>query len=109
VTSSWCLAYYYEKKADVVHSAISDLDSVMPHIKQIPVGEATGLLKKLFDEALERAGRIWHIVHIMSLNPRAMDSSMKLYAAIMFGRSPLTRWRREMLAVVTSRTNDCFY
>ena len=25
----------------MVHSAISDLDSVMPHIKQIPVGEAT--------------------------------------------------------------------
>ena len=63
----------------MVHSAISGLDSVMPHIKQIPVGEATGLLKKLFDEALERAGRIWHIVHIMSLNPRALDSSMKHY------------------------------
>ena len=81
----------------------------MPYIEQIPVERATGLLKKLYDEALNRAGRIWHIVHIMSQNPRAMDASMKFYAAIMFGSSPLSRWQREMLAVVTSKANDCFY
>jgi len=81
----------------------------MPYIQQIPVDEAKGLLRRLFDEALDRAGRIWHIVHIMSVNPRAMDASMKFYAAIMFGSSPLTRWQREMLAVVTSKANDCFY
>jgi len=93
----------------VVHSRVDLLDSVMPHIKQIPVEEATGSLKKLLDEAIERAGRVWHVVHVMSLNPRAMDASMKFYGAIMFGRSTLTRWQREMLAVVTSRANDCFY
>jgi alkylhydroperoxidase family enzyme len=81
----------------------------MPNIRQIPVGEATGFLKKLLDEALARAGRVWHIVHIMSLNPRVMDTSMKFYGAIMFGGSALSRWQREMLAVVTSRANDCFY
>lgn len=41
----------------------------MPHIHQVPIGEATGLLRKLFDAALERAGRVWNIVHVMSLNP----------------------------------------
>ena len=66
-------------------------------------------LKKQFDQAIERAGRVWHIVHIMSQNPRAMDASMKFYGAIMFGSSPLTRWQREMLATVTSKANDCFY
>jgi alkylhydroperoxidase family enzyme len=81
----------------------------MPYIHQVPVDQATGFLKKLFDSALERAGRIWHIVHIMSLNPRAMDASMKFYGAIMFGRSPLSRVQREMLATVTSKANDCFY
>ena len=30
----------------------------MPWIDQVPVGEATGLLKKLFDDALKRAGRV---------------------------------------------------
>ena len=81
----------------------------MPYIEQISVGEARGFLRRLFDEALERAGRVWRIVHVMSQNPRVMDASMKFYGAVMFGSSPLSRRRREMLAVVTSRANDCFY
>ena len=81
----------------------------MPYIDQVPVSESRGLLRKLFDEALERAGRIWHIVHVMSLNPRVMDASLAFYGALMFGSSPLSRRQREMLAVVTSKANDCFY
>ena len=81
----------------------------MPYIHQVQPPEATGLLKKLFDAALERAGRVWHIVHVMSVNPRTMDASLKFYSAIMFGTAPLTRWQREMIAVVTSKANDCFY
>ena len=81
----------------------------MAYIHQIAVGEARGFLRKLFDAARERAGRVWHIVHVMSQNPRAMDASMKFYGAIMFGSSPLSRRQREMLAVVTSKANDCFY
>ncbi len=81
----------------------------MPYIEQIPVERATGRLKRLFDEALERAGRVWHIVHVMSQNPRTMDTSLGFYRAVMFGPSPLSRWQREMLAVVTSKANGCFY
>ena len=81
----------------------------MPWIKQIPVSEATGLLKKLFDEALERAGRVWRIVHIMSLNPKAMRDSIKFYVTIMMGESPLTQVQREMLATVVSAELGCHY
>ncbi len=81
----------------------------MPYIEQISVARATGFLRKQLDEALERAGRVWHIVHVMSQNPRTMDASIKFYGALMFGTSPLSRWQREMLAVVTSKANDCFY
>jgi alkylhydroperoxidase family enzyme len=81
----------------------------MPWIKQIPVEEAKGFLKKQFDAAIERAGRVWHIVHIMSLNPRALKSSIDFYSTIMFGKSPLSRVQREMLATVVSRELDCFY
>jgi alkylhydroperoxidase family enzyme len=80
-----------------------------PYIRQVPVEESTGFLRQLFDEALARAGRVWRIVQVMSVNPRAMDASLKFYGAIMFGRSPLSRVQREMLAVVTSKANDCFY
>jgi alkylhydroperoxidase family enzyme len=81
----------------------------MPWIKQISIADATGLLKKQFDSALERAGRVWHIVHIMSLNPRALRDSINFYSTIMMKESPLSRVQREMLATVVSRELGCFY
>ena len=81
----------------------------MPWIEQIPVAEATGLLKRQFEAALKRAGRVWHIVHIMSVNPDAMRTSIGFYRTIMMGESPLTRVQREMLATVTSAELDCEY
>ena len=83
--------------------------ALMPHIHQIPLSEATGLLKEEFDKALKRAGRMWHIVGIMSVNPKAMRDSMAFYRTIMMGESPLTRVQREMLAIVVSSENHCFY
>lgn len=81
----------------------------MPWIRQVPIDKATGLLKREFDRALERAGRVWGIVRIMSLNPRVMKSSMDFYGAIMHGASPLSRARRELLATVVSRELACRY
>ena len=48
----------------------------MSHIREIPESEATGLLRKLYGEARDRAGRIWNIVRVMSLNPRVMQTTM---------------------------------
>ena len=67
------------------------------------------MLKAQFDAALKRAGRVWHIVHIMSINPPTMRASMQFYRTIMMGESPLSRVQREMLATVTSAELDCFY
>ena len=81
----------------------------MPYIDIIPLKRATGLLKKQYEAALARAGRIWGIVSIMSLNPRAIKVSMDFYKTLMYGPSPLSRSQREMLAVVVSATNHCVY
>ena len=81
----------------------------MPWIRQVTVAEATGLLKEQFDAALNRAGRIWHIVHIMSLNPHALRDSISFYSTIMAGESPLSRVQREMLATVVSIELHCHY
>jgi alkylhydroperoxidase family enzyme len=81
----------------------------MPWIRQIPVEDATGLLKEQFDQAVERAGRVWHIVHSMSVNPEALTDSLRFYLTIMSGESPLSRVQREMLATVVSRELDCHY
>jgi alkylhydroperoxidase family enzyme len=81
----------------------------MPWIRQIPHEESSGLLKQEFDKAVARAGRIWNIVRIMSLNPRTLKASMESYGAIMFARSPLSREQREMLATVVAATVGCLY
>jgi alkylhydroperoxidase family enzyme len=81
----------------------------MPRIHVIPHEQATGFLRKQYDDAVARAGRIWHIVSIMSQNPRVLKSSMDLYGATMFATSPLSRGQREMLAVVVSAINHCLY
>lgn len=81
----------------------------MPFIRQIPIDEATGLLKREFDKAIRRAGRVWNILHVMSLNARTLKSSMEFYGAVMFGSSPLTRAQHELLATVVSAELDCHY
>lgn len=81
----------------------------MAWIRQIPLEEAKGLLAREYRRALERAGRVWAIVGVMSLNPGAMKASMDLYMAIMRGRSSLTRVQRELLATVVSAEVGCRY
>ena len=71
--------------------------------------EARGFLKKQYDAAIKRAGRIWNIVSIMSQNPRVMKASMDFYGMLMYGPGPLSRGQREMLAVVVSVYNRCLY
>lgn len=81
----------------------------MAWIKTIPPEDAQGVLKQQYDAAIKRAGRIFNIVRIQSLNPRVLEASIGLYKAIMLGPSSLTRAQREMIAVVVSKANDCFY
>jgi uncharacterized peroxidase-related enzyme len=81
----------------------------MPWIRQIGDREARGLLKKLFDEARERAGKIWNVVRLMSLRPKQLQVSMELYREVMFGESGLSRAERELVAVIVSATNHCVY
>lgn len=81
----------------------------MAWIRLVPLDEATGHLRRLFDEALARAGRVWNIVHVMSPNPPVMEASMSFYRALMFGPSPLSRAQRELLATVVSGEIRCVY
>jgi uncharacterized peroxidase-related enzyme len=78
-------------------------------LRLIEVGEATGVTGEEYEAALERAGKVFNVVKSMSLSPEALRASMGLYQAIMFGESELTREQRELLAVVVSTANDCYY
>jgi len=81
----------------------------MAWIRTVPEGEASGDLRALYDAAVHRAGKVFGIVRLMSINPAVLRASMNLYLSVMKGPSPLSRRQREMLAVVVSRVNACHY
>jgi alkylhydroperoxidase family enzyme len=81
----------------------------MAWIKTISPEEATGELKRLYGEAIQRAGRVFNIIRVQSLNPPVLAASIHLYATLMQAPGSLTRAEREMLATVTSWANNCFY
>lgn len=81
----------------------------MARIETIPYAGATGFLKRQYEAALDRSGRLWNIVSIMSQNPRVLKAAMDFYVALMQARSSLSKCRREMIAVVVSATNHCVY
>lgn len=79
-------------------------------IRTISESEATGAIGRIYEAARRRAGRVFQIVRTMSLAPRVLEASMGLYREVMFDQhGGLSRADAEMLAVVTSKTNDCFY
>lgn len=81
----------------------------MPYIEVISDDSATGELKAIYDGLTETRGKVANIMKIQSLNPRAMQTHLDLYLAIMFGRSKLKRSERELVAVVVSAANGCDY
>jgi uncharacterized peroxidase-related enzyme len=82
----------------------------MPWIKTISPAAATGMLRRLYDEAVARAGRVFNVVRLQSLDPPVLEASIELYRRLMLApESPLSRARREMIAVAVSRANDCHY
>ncbi|MCH8829221.1 MAG: carboxymuconolactone decarboxylase family protein [Planctomycetes bacterium] len=81
----------------------------MAFIKTIPIEKASGLLKRIYEASLKRAGRVFQIVRLMSVKPRTLEASMGLYAAVMHAPSSLSRAQREMIATIVSRENNCFY
>ncbi len=81
----------------------------MAWIKMIEPAEATGELKAEYDKAVRRAGKVFNILKLQSLNARALRGSMDLFITLMHGPSGLSRSEREMLATVVSRANHCFY
>lgn len=81
----------------------------MSYIRTIPPEEATGQLKEIYDAAVARAGRVFNIVKLSSLNPAVLGASVNLYEKLMLAPGTLPRATREMLAVVVGKELDCFY
>ncbi|HJO05453.1 MAG TPA: carboxymuconolactone decarboxylase family protein [Acidobacteriota bacterium] len=81
----------------------------MAFIRVIGEDAATGRLRREYDAAIGRAGKVFNVVKIQGVRPRVLRSGIALYSQIMHGESELSRAEREMLAVVVSQENGCHY
>jgi alkylhydroperoxidase family enzyme len=81
----------------------------MAWITTIEPEKSEGPLKDEYDRAVARAGRVYRILQLQSLNPLTLHASLELYLATMHGPSGLSRSERELLATVVSRANACHY
>jgi alkylhydroperoxidase family enzyme len=72
----------------------------MAHIPYVPDGD--------IPEA-ERVADTDHIIRIHGVHPATMRQHYALYVELMRGPGPLSRARREMIAVAVSAANHCHY
>lgn len=82
---------------------------IMAWINAVEPEDATGELRQEYTRAVDRAGKVFNILKIQSLNPASLRASMGLYLATMHAPSGLSRAERELMAVVVSSANNCFY
>lgn len=82
----------------------------MAWIRTVAPEEATGLLARLYDGAVRRAGKVFNILRLQSLRPKVLRASTQLYVEVMHSdESGLTRAQREMIATAVSSFNHCYY
>ncbi len=81
----------------------------MNRIKVIEHDDTTGRLKEIYNEIIEKRGKLANVNKIQSLRPESIVRHMDLYLEVMFTKSELSRAEREMMAVVVSAANECDY
>lgn len=81
----------------------------MAYIQTFTYEEANEALKAAYDQIIGSRGKLAAVHQMQGLNPGALLAHMDLYKQVMFARSPLRRYQREMIAVIVSANNNCPY
>jgi alkylhydroperoxidase family enzyme len=81
----------------------------MAWIPMISEAEAEGALKEAYTDLTEPWGGVDNIMKIHSLHLETLHAHDHLYKVVMYGRSGISRPRREMIAIVVSTLNQCHY
>jgi alkylhydroperoxidase family enzyme len=81
----------------------------MAWIEVISEDQADGDLVEQYSQLTEPWGGVDNILKIHSLNPDSLHAHVQLYKTVMYGKSPIRRPQREMIAVVASVANQCRY
>ncbi len=82
------------------------------HISVLGVPDPVTLdddLKDLWTKCVEKLGFVPNVFSTYSLKPQRLRNFMAMYNEIMLAKSGLSKLEREMIAVVVSSANRCYY
>lgn len=82
------------------------------HVSALPLGDPDRLeddLKAAYAKCTEKLGFVPNVLQAYSLRPKKLRNFMVMYDELMLGRSGLSKLEREMVAVVVSSANRCYY
>ena len=82
------------------------------HISKLGVPDANDLdsdLKVIWQKCVEKLGFVPNVFSTYSLKPQRLRNFMAMYNEIMLSPSGLSKLEREMVAVVVSSVNRCYY
>ena len=82
------------------------------HISVLGVPDAAMLdddLKAIWAKCVEKLGFVPNVYQTYSLKPQRLRNFMAMYNEIMLSKSGLSKLEREMVAVVVSSANRCYY
>ncbi len=82
------------------------------HISALGTPDAVQLdddLQAVFQKCVEKLGFIPNVLAAYSLRPNKLRNFMAMYNELMLAPSGLTKLEREMVAVVVSSANHCYY
>ena len=82
------------------------------HVSALGVPDPDGLgddLKVIWAKCVEKLGFVPNVFNTYSLRPHRLRNFMTMYNEIMLSKSGLSKLEREMVAVVVSSENRCYY
>jgi uncharacterized peroxidase-related enzyme len=82
------------------------------HISKLGVPDPAGLdddLRALWTKCVEKLGFVPNVFSAYSLKPQRLRNFMAMYNEVMLSPSGLSKLEREMIAVVVSSANRCYY
>lgn len=82
------------------------------HISALPVPPVETLdedIRAVFAKATEKLGFIPNVLRAYSFRPQKLRNFMAMYNELMLAPSGLSKLEREMVAVVVSSANRCYY
>jgi uncharacterized peroxidase-related enzyme len=82
------------------------------HISKLGVPDPTTLdgdLQTIWGKCIDKLGFVPNVYSAYSLKPRRLRNFIAMYNEIMLSESALSKLEREMVAVVVSAANRCYY